>query len=57
LPITSPTTSNGSMGAPSLKAALARRQSGAQTGLPVPKSALPMVGRKSIGTGIPVSRS
>jgi hypothetical protein len=59
--ITSPSTSNGSMGAPtmaapSLKAAIARRQSGAQTALPVPKSSLPMAGRKSLGTGIPVPR-
>jgi len=51
--VTSPTTSNGSMGAPSLKVALARRQSGAVTGLPVPKT----LGRKSLGTGIPVPRS
>jgi hypothetical protein len=46
-------TSVGSMGAPTT---FNRRQSGAQTGLPLPKSSIPMVGRKSMGSGIPVPR-
>ena len=49
--ITSPSTSVGSMGAPVM---FNRRQSGAQTGLPMPKSAI--AGRKSMGSGIPVPR-
>jgi hypothetical protein len=40
------------MGAPPF----ARRQSGAQTGLPMPKSSIPMAGRKSMGSGLPVPR-
>ena len=49
--ITSPSTSAGSMGAPMM---FHRRQSGAQTGLPGPRSAI--AGRKSMGSGIPVPR-
>ena len=49
--ITSLSTSAGSMGAPMM---FNRRQSGAQTGLPMPKSAI--AGRKSVGSGIPVPR-
>ena len=49
--ITNSSTSAGSMGAPMI---FNRRQSGAQTGLPVPKSAI--AGRKSMGSGIPVPR-
>jgi hypothetical protein len=41
------------MGAP--LPAFNRRQSGAQTGLPVPKSS-GILGRKSMGSGIPVPR-
>jgi hypothetical protein len=48
--IASPSTSVGSMGAPKVVS----RQSG--IGLPLAKSGIPMVGRKSVGSGIPVPR-
>jgi len=51
--IISPSTSAGSMGAP--QSLLPRRQSGAQPGLPVPKSSLLMNGRKSMGIPVPKS--
>jgi hypothetical protein len=51
--ITSSVINNGSMGAPLSSLAFNRRQSGAQTGLPVPKSG---IARKSMGSGIPVPR-
>jgi hypothetical protein len=47
--VTSPSTSVASMGAPTI---FPRRQSGMQSGLPMPKS----IGRKSFGSGIPVAR-
>jgi hypothetical protein len=57
--MTSPTISsvgitNGNMAAPSLISTFARRQSGATTAIPKPKSSIPAP-RKS-GTGIPVPR-
>lgn len=51
--IISPSTSNGSTGAPPTMG-FNRRQSGAQTNLPVPKSGI--LARKSMGSGIPVPR-
>lgn len=53
--VISHTTSAGSMGAPSM-IPMTRRQSGAQSSLPMPKTGIPIPGRKSMGSGIPVPR-